>query len=59
MQMELVSRIVNLVTQTIQTIEDALKLFQENLRDLITENISSLKEAFLKIEWYYCLGYGL
>ena len=61
--MEFVSRIINLVPDTINTIEDALKVMQEKLFDntigIIKENFNNLKEAFLNVEWYYHLGFAL
>ena len=63
MQMEFVSRIINLVPETIQTIEDALRVIEESIIDntmgIIREYFNNLKEAFLNVDWYYHLGFFL
>ena len=58
MQKDFVSRIINLATNKIQTIEDVLKVSFSAI-GIIIGHFKQLKDAFLSVEWYYHIGFAL
>lgn len=51
MQMDFVSRIINIATNKIQTIDDFLKAIFSAI-GIIIDHFKQLKDAFVSVEWY-------
>ena len=58
MQMEFVSRIIDLAPDVIKAIEDNLRVTGRTI-GIIKDHLSQLIEVFLSVEWQYHLGFAL